>query len=53
MISIGLLALGGLFAGGAYSLYKQGSSKVAIAVVAVVAVLAIAGGVLWLLPQKG
>ncbi|MGH3736864.1 MAG: hypothetical protein ACRDT6_14830 [Micromonosporaceae bacterium] len=46
-----LLAVAGMLAGGAWSLRKQGAGGVAIGVTALLAVLAFAGGVLWLLPE--
>ncbi|MGI5519532.1 hypothetical protein ACQEUX_01065 [Micromonospora sp. CA-259024] len=48
-----LLILAGVLVGGAWSLYRQGASKGAVLVTAVLAVLATAGGVLWLLPEAG
>jgi hypothetical protein len=51
-MAIVLLAVAGLLVGGAYSLYRQGSSRVAVIVLGAFAVLAGAGGVLWLLPES-
>ncbi|MCO1597855.1 hypothetical protein M8C17_22145 [Micromonospora sp. RHAY321] len=47
-----LLILAGVLVGGAWSLYRQGASKGAVVVTAVLAVLATVGGVLWLLPGE-
>ncbi|MFG1870914.1 hypothetical protein [Micromonospora arborensis] len=47
-----LLILAGVLVGGAWSLYRQGASKGAIVVTALLAVLATVGGVLWLLPGE-
>ena len=52
-MSIALFALAGILVGGAWSLYKQGSSRVAVGVAAVIAALAVVGGVAWLLPGEG
>lgn len=46
-----LLGLAGLLTGGAWSLRQQGASRTAVVVTGVLAVLALAGGVLWLLPE--
>jgi hypothetical protein len=50
VIAILLFALAGILAGGAISLVRQGATKFSIGVVAVLATLAAAGGVAWLLP---
>jgi Na+(H+)/acetate symporter ActP len=42
-----LIALGGIFVGGAWSLYKQRKPVVLIAAVGLAAALAIAAGILW------
>ncbi|MEO3769320.1 hypothetical protein [Micromonospora sp. B9E7] len=47
-----LLILAGVLVGGAWSLYRQGASKGAVGVTALLAVLATVGGVLWLLPGQ-
>ncbi len=47
-----MLALAGILTGGAYSVYKQGGSKVAVTLLGVLAVVAGAGGVVWLLPES-
>ncbi|MGH3713997.1 MAG: hypothetical protein ACRDT4_11135 [Micromonosporaceae bacterium] len=46
-----LLGLAGILGGGAWSLRQQGASGTAIGVVSLLAVVAFAGGVLWLLPE--
>jgi len=51
VIPIALLGLAGVLVGGAISLHRQGSSKVTVAVIAVLAAVAAAAGVLWLLPE--
>lgn len=43
--------LGGFFVGGVYALVKAGASKIAIGVVGLLALAALVGGVLWLLPS--
>ncbi|SCF41707.1 hypothetical protein [Micromonospora mirobrigensis] len=48
-----LLILAGLLVGGAWSLYRQGASRGAVLVTGLLAVLATAGGLLWLLPGEG
>ena len=48
LLPILLLGLGGLLIGGAYSLFRQHASKVSIAVVGVLGLIAAVGGVLWL-----
>ncbi|WP_165949663.1 hypothetical protein [Micromonospora sp. KC207] len=48
-----LLILAGLLVGGAFSLHRQGASRGAVVVTALLALLATAGGVLWLLPGEG
>ena len=46
-----LFVLAGILTGGVISLVKQGASKFSVGVVAVLAVLAAAGGVAWLVPS--
>ncbi|MEV0648687.1 hypothetical protein AB0I28_25855 [Phytomonospora sp. NPDC050363] len=53
VLPILLLGLGGLLGGGAYSVHKQGGSKLAVGLLLLVGLIAIAGGVLWLLPGGG
>jgi hypothetical protein len=45
-----LFGLAGLLAGGAWSVYRQRSGRGLVAVLAVLAGLALAGGIAWLLP---
>src|SRR5690606_2401258 len=45
-----LYALAGVLVGGAVSLYRQGAKRIAVAVPAVLAVLALAAGTAWLWP---
>ena len=49
-MAIVLFALAGILAGGVISLVRQDASKFSIGLVAVLAVLAAAGGVAWLIP---
>jgi|HigsolmetaAR201D_1030396.scaffolds.fasta_scaffold36749_2 hypothetical protein len=53
VLPIALFALGGVLIGGAWSLYRQGAPRGALWLVAVLAVLATTGGVLWLFPGEG
>jgi len=46
-----LFGLGGLLAGGAWSVHRQGAGRVPVALLVVLAGLALAGGVLWLWPE--
>jgi hypothetical protein len=50
--SIVLLGVAGILVGGAVSLRRQGASVVAVALVGVLAALAAAGGILWLIPSS-
>ncbi len=52
MIAVALFALAGILVGGVVSLVKQGATRFSIGLVAVLAVLAAAGGVAWLLPGE-
>jgi hypothetical protein len=47
-----MLGLAGVLMGGAYSLYRQGAGKVAVAIFGALGVLAGVGGVLWLIPES-
>ncbi|GGQ51777.1 hypothetical protein [Couchioplanes azureus] len=47
-----LLMIAGILVGGVISLVKQGATKFSIGLVAVLALLALAGGVLWMFPGK-
>ena len=49
-MAVALFALAGILAGGVISLVKQGATKFSIGLVSVLAVLAAAGGVAWLIP---
>ena len=49
-MAIVLFIIAGLLVGGVISLVKQGATKFSIGLVAVLAALATAGGVLWLMP---
>ena len=49
-MAIVLFAIAGILLGGVISLVKQGATRFSIGLVAVLAVLAAAGGVAWLLP---
>ncbi|HTF12818.1 MAG TPA: hypothetical protein VK659_32055 [Asanoa sp.] len=51
IVPILLLALAGILSGGAFSLHKQGASRGAVGFVGVLAVLSLAGGILWLVPS--
>jgi hypothetical protein len=46
-----LFVVSGILFGGAWSLRSQGAGKPAVAIVVLLAVLALAGGVLWLIPK--
>lgn len=50
VLPIALFALAGVLVGGAWSMHRQGAARGGIALVGVLALLAAAGGVLWLLP---
>jgi hypothetical protein len=50
-MAIALFVVAGLLVGGVISLVRQGATKFSIGVVAVLAVLAIAGGVAWQVPS--
>ncbi|MEU3457070.1 hypothetical protein ABZ671_26215 [Micromonospora sp. NPDC006766] len=47
-----LLILAGVLVGGTWSLHKQGAPRGTVVVIGLLAVLASAGGLLWLLPGK-
>ncbi|GAA5196736.1 hypothetical protein GCM10023322_66400 [Rugosimonospora acidiphila] len=51
MLAVVLCAVGGVLLGGAWSLRSQGARRPAIVVVAVLGVIALAAGVLWLFPH--
>jgi hypothetical protein len=50
MVPVLLCAAGGILLGGAWSLRSQGAARAAVVLVAVFGVVALAAGVLWLLP---
>ena len=52
-MAIVLFVVAGILTGGVISLAKQGATKFSIGLVAVLAVLAAAGGIAWLLPGNG
>jgi hypothetical protein len=51
VLPVVLFAVSGILFGGAWSLRSQGARTPAVAIVVVLAVLALAGGVLWLVPK--
>lgn len=53
LLPIALFALAGVLVGGAWSMHRQGASRGGITLVCVLAVLAVTGGVLWLIPGGG
>ncbi|GIG90008.1 hypothetical protein [Plantactinospora endophytica] len=53
VLPVALFALGGVLIGGAWSLHRQGAPRRALVIVGVLAVLATAGGLLWLVPGEG
>ncbi|GIG62790.1 hypothetical protein Lfu02_71620 [Longispora fulva] len=50
-MSIVLLALAGILFGGAWSLQQQDRPKPVIAIVGLLGVLSLLGGILWMLPK--
>jgi hypothetical protein len=52
-MAVVLFVIAGFLLGGVITLVRQGATKVSIGVVAVLAALAAAGGVVWLLPGDG
>ena len=53
LLPVVLFALAGVLIGGAWSMRRQGASRGALGLVSVLALLAAAGGVLWLIPGDG
>ncbi|MGA8112857.1 MAG: hypothetical protein WCA46_04245 [Actinocatenispora sp.] len=51
ILPVVLFAAAGVLVGGAYSIRKQGGSRFAVVAVACLAVLALLGGIAWLLPK--
>ncbi|SCE90800.1 hypothetical protein GA0074695_2066 [Micromonospora viridifaciens] len=47
-----LLILAGVLVGGTWSLYRQGAPRGAVVIAGLLAALATAGGLLWLLPGE-
>ena len=52
-MSIALILLGGNLAGGTISLARQGATRFSVVLTGVLAVLAVAGGILWMIPGEG
>ena len=50
-MAVVLFIVAGILVGGTISLVKQGATKITIGVVAVLAALATAGGIAWLVPS--
>ena len=50
VVPVLLLGLGGMLVGGVISLARQGATKFSIGLVAALALLSLAAGVLWLIP---
>lgn len=50
ILPIALFALAGVLVGGAWSMHRQGASRGGVGLVGLLALLATAGGVLWLIP---
>jgi len=51
VLPIVLFGTAGILVGGAWSLHRQGAARSAVVLVAVLAAVAAAAGVLWLLPE--
>jgi len=49
-MAVVLFLVAGFLAGGVYTLVKQGATRFTVGLVAVLAALAAAGGVAWLIP---
>jgi len=52
VMPVALMALAGVLVGGAWSMHKQGASRATIVVLGVLAAVALAGGILWLIPGE-
>jgi hypothetical protein len=50
VLPVALMALAGVLVGGAWSMHKQGAARGTVVLLGVLAVVAFAGGILWLLP---
>jgi hypothetical protein len=51
MLAVVLCAAGGILLGGAWSLRSQGAGRMAVGLVALFGLVALAAGVLWLVPK--
>jgi hypothetical protein len=52
VLPVALFALAGILVGGVVSMRRQGAGRNAIVAMAVLAGLAVVGGVLWLMPEN-
>ena len=52
ILPIALFALAGVLVGGAYSTHRQGASRTAVGILAVLAAVALGAGILWLFPDN-
>jgi hypothetical protein len=50
LLPVALMALAGLLVGGAWSMHKQGAARGTVILLGALAAVALAGGILWLLP---
>lgn len=50
ILPIALMGLAGVLVGGAWSLHRQGAPRTNVILLGVLALAALAGGILWLLP---
>ncbi|HEX5541665.1 MAG TPA: hypothetical protein VFX60_08885 [Micromonospora sp.] len=50
LLPVALFALAGVLVGGAWSMRRQGASRGAVVLIGALALLALVGGGLWLLP---
>jgi hypothetical protein len=53
ILPVALMALAGVLVGGAWSSHRQGAARGSVVLLALLAVLAFAGGILWLIPGEG
>ncbi len=51
ILPVALFAVAGLLVGGAYSVRQQGGSRIVLIGLVVLAVVALLGGIAWLLPK--
>jgi hypothetical protein len=49
-LPVALMGLAGVLVGGAWSLHRQGAARGNVVALAALAVVALVGGILWLLP---